>query len=136
MASESHSLPAVQDDNIQWTQVRSQSGVVFEVGVAKDVVNAESLKKVEIQVNWPLTNGVWKNTEGEVAKYISQYKLDKNYWSPLWDWRLDFTNKQKGTFGFTDETGDTYYVSCYFEGDYYVRYNSKMPAIKKVTITQ
>ena len=135
MASESQSLPVVQDDNIRWTQARSQNGVTFEFGVAKHLFTTESAEKVEIPVYWPPTGGVWKKTEGEVATYISQYNLDKNHWSPLWDWRLDFTNKLRGTFGFTDETGDTYSVSCYFVGDYYFKYNSKMPTIVKVTFS-
>ncbi|KAI0089579.1 hypothetical protein BDY19DRAFT_942970 [Irpex rosettiformis] len=147
------SLPLpINEDSIQWTQAKSKNGVPFEIGVVKDAVGEaaqfEAIKTLglnvqpridaHILVNWPVNGDVWVTTQpgSQAASYISRYKLDINHWSPIWDWKLEFTNIVNGRFQFIDETEDEYRVDCERLGDHYVRYNSARPTIRQILYTR
>ena len=87
----------------------------------------------KIPVSWPVGDGTWKNAgTGQLYNIISDYKLHDNGWS-VWSWRLDLRFPMYvGEFQFYDEIRDCYDLHVVFEGDHYIRYNSKSAKIIRV----
>jgi len=111
----SDQLPPANDDGIQWTKATSKNGVPFEFGTKKtehpiDGQNAGEERQAlaaasdqRISVHWPVGDDTWKGTgTGELYNIISMI------------------------------TAGLHGVDVYFEGDHYVRYNSKKPTIRTV----
>lgn len=137
-------------DDIQWIKGASQNGAPFEFGIRKSDYSPEIQKKVEealgdkdkaptgtppMPVNWPVGDDNWKPTTGDVSGYINRYKLHANHGGIFYDYQLDFTAKETGTYVFWDESKDYYKVTVILPGDHYVRYNSGRPTINYVELS-
>lgn len=131
-----------ETSTIEWVKADSSEGKKFEVGIpagsgpapnAPDTVAVAGLftrlNPFGITVNWTVDNGseTWNNTSDEVKKTtgITRYRL----LSPngFYRYRLEFTNVENYNYTFSDETGDTYGVNTWSNGDHSVRYDSQKP---------
>lgn len=125
----------VDDDAIDWREHTSKLGRKYEVGYPKDLherapLGAELTKtNFGISVNWPVSDSSWKNTDAAVQSRaaITRYALWK--YDGLYTYKLMFTNTEHYNYYFYDETGDSYQVNTYRNGDHYVRYGSDSPNI-------
>jgi len=131
--------PAASDDNsIEWKTATSQNGVSFSVGrektesvtEEKTEAAATSLKDFGIVVNWPVGDGSWKDTTGEVKKVtgITRYRLWAVESFPF-RYELGFTDTMRYNYSFSDEAGNVYQVNTWTTGDHFIRYNSEKPTI-------
>lgn len=142
------------DDHIDWGPATNGNRVAYEVRVnmtaraemseTKAAFNGKELAAQEryrgggnqgikdVDVNWLMVGDVWKDVDPNQSAYITRYSLHINRWSPIWDWKLEFSTPERGYYRFIDESGDYYDVEVNVVGDHYVRYNSSQPTIKKV----
>lgn len=138
-------------DHVLWTKATTKNGKSYEVGMPKASADfktgsQESGPQVKMEhgeqrpftwpVKWPVGDATYKATTTEVYDVvgISKYALHKNKgWVNVYDYVLDFKNNVNYTFAFHDEEGDTYHVTTVVHGDHCVKYNSKKPAIKRVS---
>jgi hypothetical protein len=91
-------------------------------------------------VNWPVGDGVWKETPTYVVEGtgIDRYKLIDLGPEEAYRYKLEFsidhgwcwTWKGRGYY-FTDgaKPSDTYQLTCHKDGNHYVRFNSEDPTI-------
>jgi hypothetical protein len=129
----------LNEEAITWEEFESEKGKKYQVGyLEKNEVNGEDPEKklmdkknFGIAVSWPVTiNSDWILTSGDVKSRaaITQYALYK-YNGSTYDYKLYFTNTEHYNYLFYDETGDSYRVNTYRNGDHFVRYNSEEPKI-------
>jgi hypothetical protein len=83
-------------------------------------------------VDWPV-EGKWVNTSKDDYKTsaISRYKLEKGS-GLFYEYTLQFDCSQHYDYYFFDETGDSYEVNVYLNGQHSVQYNSEKPKINYV----
>ncbi|KAK0717769.1 hypothetical protein B0T26DRAFT_872154 [Lasiosphaeria miniovina] len=108
------------------------NGAPPKVGTSGDDVHTLACKR--IAVNWPFDSDgdTWHYAGSELYNIISHYKLHDNGFS-VWSYRLDLRFPMYvGDFQFYDQAGDCYDLNVAWEGDHYVRYNSKQPTIVAV----
>jgi len=130
--------PRRDDDGIHWIQATSKNGVPYEIGF-RNIEHSEERGVVVTKdyypkpVNWPVADDSWKETTGEVAQTIRRYNLHRNGGWSIYEYRLDFINKEIRSYRFWDETEDYYDVGTNAIGDHFVRFSSDKPTIKYVT---
>ncbi|PPU73626.1 hypothetical protein XcuCFBP2542_16380 [Xanthomonas cucurbitae] len=108
----------------------------FQVGFSNasasgaDDTAVQGKRDFGIDVNWPLTDNAWTDTNQDVKSTaaISRYALGPNG-GGTWAYILHFSNTEHYNYYFSDKTGDGYQVNTFRNGDHYVRYNSSDPAI-------
>ncbi|KAL8861617.1 MAG: hypothetical protein Q9178_002142 [Gyalolechia marmorata] len=133
----------LNDGAIFWEKATSKKGMVFEIGKKKsgddkskncDVVVTTTKEDFGLDVNWPLGNSDWKGSSTDVQSTaaITRYALHSSSF-PRFDFVLEFTNTVNYNYHFYDQTGDSYQVNTYDEGNHYVRFNSAKPTILFVT---
>ncbi|KAL8877709.1 MAG: hypothetical protein Q9198_004322, partial [Flavoplaca austrocitrina] len=86
-------------------------------------------------VNWPFDkNDDWKSTRNDVqdTAAITRYSFYSSS-SPIYDYVLEITNTVDYNYRFYDQTGDSYQINTYEEGDHLVRYNSEKPNVVFIT---
>jgi len=85
-------------------------------------------------VYWPVGNQDWKPTTLGVQTSVNilRYRLYEN--SGVYSYVLEFTNNRHWLFHFWDQTNEVYEVETYRNGDHYLRYSSRSPAIHFVGI--
>jgi hypothetical protein len=53
----------------------------------------------------------------------------------VFDYTIHFTSSKRGTYRFTDESGDTYECNCFRNSGHTVMYSSKNPVIIEASFT-
>ncbi|KAL9011250.1 MAG: hypothetical protein Q9180_009210 [Flavoplaca navasiana] len=133
----------LDETNIKWQPAMSTKGVPFEIGVKsyRDTVHhscettANPKGDFGLVVNWPFDkNDDWKSTRNDVqdTAAITRYSLYSSS-SPIYDYVLEITNMVDYNYRFYDQTGDSYQINTYEEGDHLVRYNSEKPKVVFIT---
>lgn len=141
-------LSPFDDSSIQWETVTRKDGVPYRVGwkkidcaeeenvVAAKVGNSKAKEDFGIAVNWPVDRN-WVDLSADDADTtgISSYQLWKSN-SILYTYTLHIVNDVHDdyhyNYDFFDETGDSYSLNTYTNGDHYVQYNSAKPTITYV----
>ena len=136
-----HTNNMSDQSSIKWETATSKNGVSFKVGrektesVTEESTEAAATSKKDfgVAVSWPIV-GTWTNTTDEVKARaaITRYKL--------WEsnaiggkYTLQFTSTEHYNYHFYDETGDSYGVNTWSNGDRFVQYDSDEPKIAYIT---
>ena len=130
-------------EHVVWTKATTKNGQSYAIGVGRAAKASTDIgtggpimrahgetKAFNIDVKWPVTGEV-KVTTTEVYDVagIEKYELSENGWWNWYKYSLWIKNNVNYTYGFKDESPDTYYLTTIVHGEHYVQYNSDKPTI-------
>jgi hypothetical protein len=127
--------PDVQGGQVHWRDVVSSRGRPFQVGSVEwsaqgPAISVPTSKQLfSIDVDWPLTDGKWKEAGQQVLAVasLSAYSLTEDQF--LYKYILQFSNVKNYEFRFIDASDDYYTCTTYRTGTHFIRYNSDDPRI-------
>lgn len=155
-ASTTDTIIQPDDSRIVWSNATSMNGRKYRIGTLKtsdsdpavpsapadDKPSGDKPHPPEFIVHevddiyWPVSTPTWLKPAQRIIDQvdISRYYVTKN---PGWwyDYILYITNTENWSYTFYDETGDSYGLNCYQQGDHYVAYDSTQPTIVKIVAT-
>ncbi|ETS80702.1 hypothetical protein PFICI_08231 [Pestalotiopsis fici W106-1] len=131
-------VPNVEHGYVLETSDKNNSYAVgYPVGLVPKPLDPDSpgiaLPPFVVEVDWPVDNE-WHQTSQDFANEtgITAYQVGTSY-SPFYIYFVEIVTNEHYNYKFYDQTGESYDLDVFVDGDHVIRYNSQQPTIGQIS---